>query len=148
MAERKATSKSKAGKKNGLIPWVPGQSGNPAGRPKRGQSWAELIREIGEMTPISASDKCISIARELRKLGGDATLKELVVLRCYVQMLMEPQPSMLVAMMNRADGMIPQQLQHVGEDGEPIRMQVFDHGNFTSAIAGRPAADRANDGTD
>ena len=133
------TAANKKRRQTNLIEWKPGQSGNPNGRPKKGQSWAEIIRELGDMTPLAASDKCISIARELRKLGGEATLKELVVLRCYVQMLMEPQPSMLVALMNRADGMIPQQLQHVGEDGEATRMQVFDHGTFTAALTGRSA---------
>ena len=28
--------------------WQPGQSGNPAGAPKRGQSWREIIDEIGD----------------------------------------------------------------------------------------------------
>ena len=72
MAKAKDPATTAANKKRSqtnLIEWKPGQSGNPNGRPKKGQSWAEIIRELGDMTPMAASDKCISIARELRKLG-------------------------------------------------------------------------------
>lgn len=33
---------------NGLIPWTPGQSGNPEGKPKGIQSWSTLVRELLE----------------------------------------------------------------------------------------------------
>ena len=66
MAKAKDPATTAANKKRSqtnLIEWKPGQSGNPNGRPKKGQSWAEIIRELGDMTPLAASDKCISIAR-------------------------------------------------------------------------------------
>lgn len=45
-ANRPATQKPK--RKAPSTAWKKGQSGNPAGAPKRGMSWREIIDEVGE----------------------------------------------------------------------------------------------------
>ena len=91
--------------------WKPGQSGNPAGSPKRGESWAEIIKRIGDMTPIEAADHANEIAKQLRKIGGGLTLKEAVVVRVYAALLFEPQASLLNSFMERAEGKVAQPIE-------------------------------------
>ena len=104
--------------------WRPGQSGNPAGSPKRGESWAEIIKRIGDMTPVEAADHANEIAKQLRKIGGGLTLKEAVVVRVYAALLFEPQASLLNSFMERAEGKVSQPLdvsvtKVIFEDAEP-----------------------------
>ena len=91
--------------------WKPGQSGNPAGSPKRGESWAEIIKRIGDMTPVEAADHANEIAKQLRKIGGGLTLKEAVVVRVYAALLFEPQASLLNSFMERAEGKVAQPIE-------------------------------------
>ena len=91
--------------------WKKGQSGNPKGAPKRGESWAEIIKRIGDMTPIEAADHANEIAKQLRKLGGGLTLKEAVVIRVYAALLFEPQASLLNTFMERAEGKVIQPIE-------------------------------------
>jgi hypothetical protein len=88
-------------------PFVKGQSGNP----KRGESWAEIIKRIGDMTPVEAADHANEIAKQLRKIGGALTLKEAVVVRVYAALLFEPQASLLNTFMERAEGKIVQPVE-------------------------------------
>lgn len=94
--------------------WKKGQSGNPKGAPKRGQSWAEVIQEIGEMTPDEARAMSEKIFSQVR-LGGAITLKQAVVMRVYAAMLFEPQPGLLNAFMERVEGKVKDQVEHSGE---------------------------------
>ena len=91
--------------------WKPGQSGNPKGAPKRGQSWTELIKEYGELTPSEASAKSLELARQLLSIGDGVTLKQAVVLRVYGSLLFEPQPGLLNTFMERAEGKVSQPVE-------------------------------------
>lgn len=91
--------------------WPKGVSGNPAGRPKTGESWAELIKKVGEMTPAEAAKYCKSIAGQLAGIGDAVTLKEAVVLRVYTALLFEPQPGLFNAFMDRTEGKVPDKLE-------------------------------------
>lgn len=85
--------------------WVPGmESPNPSGAPRRGQSWAEIINSVGDMTGPEAAQRAVTIAGQLRQLGDGVTLKEAVVIRAYADMLFDPKAGMWVAMMDRAEG--------------------------------------------
>ena len=86
--------------------WKPGQSGNKLGRPSTGESWGEIIKRIGNMTPIEAAKHANAIAGKLKAMGGDLTLKEAVVVRVYAALLFEPQASLLNAFMDRAEGKV------------------------------------------
>ena len=113
--------------------WKPGQSGNPAGAPKRGESWAEIIKRIGDMEPGEAAAKFGETAKQLRQMPGGVTLKELVVMRVYASMLFEPTSALWGHLMDRADG-------EVGADAEgakrmTIRVVYDDHHGGTGDSA-------------
>ena len=101
--------------------WKPGQSGNPAGAPKRGESWKEIVAKIGNMTPREAADHCNEIAKQIRKIGDGITLKEAVVLRVYTALLFEPQPGLLNAIMERDEGKVTQPIS--GPENGPIKFE-------------------------
>lgn len=89
-------------------PFPKGVSGNPKGAPKRGESWAEIIKAFGDLTPIEAAEKAHEIGKQLRKYGGDLTLKQAVVVRIYAALLFEPQAALLNSFMDRAEGKVTQ----------------------------------------
>jgi hypothetical protein len=84
--------------------WKPGQSGNPLGAPKRGQSWAEIITEIGNMTGPEVAKLAGKMGKEFVTLEPGVTLKTLVVIRVYGQMINEPSPGLLNSFMDRVEG--------------------------------------------
>jgi hypothetical protein len=89
--------------------WKKGmQSPNPIGAPKRGESWGEIIKRVGELTPAEAAERSVELAKQFLKIGEGVTLKEAVVLRVYGALLFEPQPGLLNAFMERAEGKMSQ----------------------------------------
>ncbi len=80
-------------------PWPKGQSGNPAGRPAEGQSWAGVLRDI---TDRSAGDvaamvggSSTDLGRALLQLPGSVALKYLVVARTIAALMFEPTAGLL-----------------------------------------------------
>ena len=65
---------------------------NRAGAPNRGQSWAELIDEMGDKTPSEVRDWAQSIGRKLPK--SDVTLKRLAILAAFADCIFEPDARM------------------------------------------------------
>ena len=102
---RKSAQKKAAAKRKQT--WKPGQSGNPKGGPKRGQSWKEIIHEIGEMTPDEAREMCAQLFQKVT-LHDEVTLKQAVVMRVYAALLFDPQPGLLNAFMERVEGRVAQ----------------------------------------
>ena len=84
---------------------------NGAGAPKRGESWADIIKRIGDMSPIEAADHAKAIANKLRVLGDGLTLKEAVVIRVYASLMFEPTASLLNSFMERAEGKVVQPVE-------------------------------------
>lgn len=103
-ANTKATGKAK--RKPPPTAWKPGQSGNPRGAPKRGESWQEIYKKVGDMTPKEAADYCTAVAGQLSKIGTQVTLKEAVVLRVYAALLFEPDARLLNVVMDRDEGKV------------------------------------------
>lgn len=95
--------------------WKPGESGNPAGAPRRGESWAELFKSIGNMTPAEVADKALLWAAKFRTMPKGATLKELVVIRAYASLLDESNASLLREIMDRAEGKTTEKIENTGE---------------------------------
>ena len=111
-AKRKVAQKVAARKRPQT--WRPGQSGNPAGAPKRGESWTELIKSIGEMTGQQVAEFAGNLGSEFSKMPEGVTLKTLVVMRIYGQMINEPSPGLLNAFMERAEGKVADRSMHEG----------------------------------
>lgn len=88
--------------------WKKGQSGNPHGAPKRGESWREIIDSIGNMTGQEVSKIAGAMSRDFARLPENVTLKQLVIMRTYAQMINEPSPGLLTALMERTDGKVTQ----------------------------------------
>ena len=120
----KTTVNSKATAKPRGKPFPKGVSGNPAGAPKRGESWAEIIKKFGDMTPVEASEKAIEIGKQLKKFGGELTLKESVVVRIYAALLFEPQASLLNSFMDRAEGKVSDRVELTGKDGAGLVVKI------------------------
>lgn len=115
-----------AGKRGGkrATSWKPGQSGNPAGAPKRGQSWRELISELGDYDGPAAAERAGFLAVQFRKMTPGVTLKELVVLRVFAALIDDPQPGLLNAFMERVEGKVSDELKLSGNSAAPLTFQV------------------------
>lgn len=123
MTKAKPTNGKAKGRDNTQVSRGPGgkwekgtASPNPKGSPKRGESWQELIKRVGEYTPAEAAERSLELAKQLLKIGNGVTLKEAVVLRVYGALLFEPQGSLLNAFMDRAEGKVSQ----------PVELTVYD----------------------
>lgn len=56
------------------------------------------------MTPPEAAAKSLELSKQFLKIGDGVTLKEAVILRAFGSLLFDPMPSMLTALMDRAEG--------------------------------------------
>ncbi|MEK7500022.1 MAG: hypothetical protein AAB649_05455, partial [Patescibacteria group bacterium] len=122
------------GRPENLKPWPKGKSGNPKGAPKRGESWTEIIKRYGEMTPGEAAQESIELARRFLAIGEGVTLKQAVVLRVYAALLFEPQAGLLNAFMERAEGAVARRLEHSGPDGGPIQYASLTNAELDALI--------------
>ena len=90
--------------------WPPGQSGNPKGAPRRGESWREVIREVGDKTIDEAIAHypwiAARIPADVQVLGvsDQLTLKELIVVNVFAALIKEPDSALWNGLMNRAEG--------------------------------------------
>jgi hypothetical protein len=99
--------------KNGRI--VNGSAAlNPNGAPKRGDSWAETIKAIGEMDGPSIAALWDTQHREFGKLPEGITMKQLVVMTVYAALLRDPSPGNWRELMERADGKVKDEQEHSG----------------------------------
>src|SRR3989304_5619911 len=87
---------------------------NLKGAPKRGESWTEIIKRYGEMTPGEAAKESLELAKKLLDIGEGITLKQAVVLRVYAALLFEPQPGLLNIFLERAEGALTHRMEHSG----------------------------------
>lgn len=93
-------------------PWPEGVSGNPAGAPKRGESWAEVIKDITDKTPeeVLAELDSGELAAAYRKFPRHVLIKRLIIMRVVAALMFEPQSGLLNSFMERADGKVLEQL--------------------------------------
>lgn len=99
-------------KKRGNPNWRKGgASPNPTGAPKRGESWQEIIKAYGDLTPSEAAKLSLELTKKLLSIGDGVTLKQAVVLRVYADLLYEPNPGLLNSFMERAEGKVSQPIE-------------------------------------
>lgn len=90
--------------------WKPGQSGNPNGRPREGESWAGIIRELSNMTADEMAEMVgprNELGQQLKKLPKNVQMKKLIVARVMTSLMFEPTSSLLNTLMERAEGKVP-----------------------------------------
>jgi len=107
MAKTTKTKSKKHLNLQNLRPWKKGQSGNPKGRAKEGESWAAIIKKIGDMTGVQLAEYFSTYAPQFRKIGP-VTMKEAVVARAYLALAFEPSGSLFNALADRAEGKVTQ----------------------------------------
>jgi hypothetical protein len=88
---------------------------NVDGAPKRGDSWAETIKLVGEMDGPSIAALWDTQHREFGKLPEGITMKQLVVMTVYAALLREPSPGNWRELMDRAEGPVKELVEHSGE---------------------------------
>ena len=102
--KRKATSSS----------WKPGQSGNPSGRPKDGQSWREVITDVSNMTiddilVMVGSDN--ELGMQLAKMPKNLQMKYMVTARVMAALMFEPTAGLWNGLMDRMEGKVVDRIQ-------------------------------------
>lgn len=84
----------------------PGQSGNPKGRSKKGETLTDILRQITE--------------EKISEKGGDKVAIKTALARKMVSMALGGDQSMLKYVYDRIDGFPTQAIQQQDEDGKPI----------------------------
>ena len=113
-ANRKKTGKPAPKHKANKTSWKPGQSGNPKGRPKDGQSWREVLAELSNMTTedillmIGADN---DLGRNIKLMPKNVQMKYLVGARVIAALMFEPTAGLWNGLMDRIDGKVPDQLK-------------------------------------
>jgi len=109
--------------------WKAGQSGNPAGRPKDGESWSGVIKAIGEMYPddiIAFVGKDNDLGRAVAKFPNNVQMKYLVTARVFAALMFEPTSGLWNGLMERAEGKVvtPLDLTSGGKSVQPVIIKV------------------------
>jgi hypothetical protein len=115
-ANTKPTDKKRKAPKSA---WKPGQSGNPAGRPKDGESWAAIFAAVGNMYTQDILDfigATNDLGRMIASLPRGVQVKYLTVIRVYAALLFEPSQGLLKEVMERVEGKVTEKLD-VNADG-------------------------------
>lgn len=112
----KSTSKAKPRGK----PWAKGQSGNPAGRPKDGESWAAIIKAVGDMYPadiLAFIGEHNDLGKVIKQLPAGVQMKYLVTARVFAALMFEPTSGLWKELMERSEGKVKDVLDLSNSDG-------------------------------
>jgi hypothetical protein len=96
--------------KHGNPNWLPGKSGNPKGRPKDGESWAGIIREISNMTAgevIELVGDKNDLGKAFKQMPKNVQMKKLITARVMAALMFDPGSGLWNALMERAEGKVP-----------------------------------------
>lgn len=105
--------------------WPKGKSGNPAGRPKDGESWAAIIKAVGDMYPddiLALVGSGNDLGREIAQLPKGVQMKYLVTARVFAALMFEPTAGLWNNLMDRADGKVSQPIEIQDELTEDERI--------------------------
>jgi hypothetical protein len=100
--------------------WKKGQSGNPKGRPKDGESWSAIIKAVGDMYPddiLTFIGKDNQLGRTIAQLPRNVQMKYQVVTRVFAALMFDPSSSLFKELMDRSEGKVP---DHLKIDDMPV----------------------------
>jgi hypothetical protein len=86
-----------------------GVSGNPKGRPKTGQSWGEIAKEIGEQYPAEVVEifgKDTVMGQAFASFPKNVQIKYSVFYRVIISLMNEPTPGLLKELLDRIEGKV------------------------------------------
>lgn len=149
---KKIANKEKT-KKRGNPSWKKGApSPNPAGRPKDGESWAAIIKAVGDMYPadlLAFIGTHNDLGRALAQYPAGVQMKYLVTARVFAALMFEPTSGLWKELMERSEGKVSTPVdvtsagKEIGADDarESIRRKL-------AAIASAVGAREVSDGTE
>lgn len=108
--------------------WKKGQSGNPAGRPKDGESWAAIIKAVGDMFPadiIAFVGRNNDLGHMLAELPPNVQMKYLVTARVFSALMFEPTAGLWKETMERVEGKVQEKLD-VTSGGQALKVIFVD----------------------
>jgi len=100
---------------------------NPKGRPKDGESWAAIIKAVGDMYPsdiVAFVGRNNDLGRMLAKLPQDVQMKYLVVSRVFSSLMFEPSSGLWKELMERAEGKVSDKLELTGKEGNDLTVTI------------------------
>lgn len=114
MAKSANTQKTDKKRKPPKTAWKEGQSGNPAGRPKDGESWAGVLKEIANKNAEELAEMFgnTDLGRQYRMMPKGVQMKYLVGGRVLAALMFEPTSGLFNSWMDRSDGKVPDTLNH------------------------------------
>ena len=102
--------------------YKPGQSGNPNGRPKDGESFASVLRNLLAKDGPEIAKMCKVYAKEFSVYPAGVDMRHIVVMRWLASLLNEPSTGLLQQMIDRTDGPVPSVLK--GDSESPILIKI------------------------
>lgn len=128
------TANTKKTEKRKIPPkaWKKGQSGNPKGRPKDGESWAGIIKSVGDMFPadlIAFIGKDNDLGRMLVQLPQNVQMKYLVTARVFSALMFEPTSGLWKELMERVDGKVADKLDLNSQGTHRVVIEYENAGN-------------------
>lgn len=131
MTQKKPANRPTSGKTR-TVPktaWKPGESGNPAGRPKNGTSWSEIFKEVGEQYPEEVTELFgthSSLGKKYAKYTKGVQMKYQVAYRVVTELMSEPTPGLLKEILDRIEGKVKDRLEVEGNLNVENLKQVMD----------------------
>jgi hypothetical protein len=106
--------------------WPKGKSGNPKGRPKDGESWAGVMKELSNMTTDEIMDlvgRTSAIGKKLKKLPKRVQMKYIVGANAMANLALNINQGLFSTVMDRIEGK-PGQSVDLTTKGQAIKTYV------------------------
>ena len=115
LANKKQTTKGKPHR------FPKGVSGNPAGRPKTGQSWGEIAKEIGDQYPeevVTLFGVNTIMGKAFSTFPKGVQIKYSVFYRVIIALMNEPTPGLLKELLDRIEGKVTSPIDVTTQGGK------------------------------
>jgi hypothetical protein len=110
--------------------WKKGDpSPNPKGRPRDGESWAAIIKSVGDMYPtdiLAFIGENNDLGRALKQYPASVQMKYLVTARVFSALMFEPTSGLWKELMERAEGKVTDKVDLSNTDGTLKPPQIIE----------------------